>query len=156
MLWWLLCAVLVAVDRFTKLWAISGLKGAAAQSFIPKVLQFSYVENHGIAFGMLQNKHWLIIPVNLVILAICVWLTRDFVKKDKKIPAFALCLIASGAVGNLSDKIFYGYVVDFIETVFMDFPVFNLADVFVCSGAAILIVYILFFDKKEEKNGNHL
>ncbi len=156
MLWFLLCAALVAADRFSKLWAVSALKNAAPKGFIPKVLQFSYVENRGIAFGMLQNKHWLVIPVNIVILAVCAWIARDFVKKQQKIPAFALCLIASGAIGNLIDKIMLGYVVDFIETVFVDFPVFNLADVFVCTGAALLIVYILFFDKKEEKNGNSL
>ena len=83
MLWWLLCAVLVAADRFTKLWAVSDLKGAEAKNFIPKVLQFSYVENRGIAFGLMQNKHWLIITINLVVLAICAWITRDFVKKNK-------------------------------------------------------------------------
>ena len=153
---WILCgAFLVALDQLTKFWAILALKNAVPVTAVPGVLQFSYVENTGIAFGFLQDMHWFVIPVNIVILLVCIFMARMFVKQNKKISVAALCLIASGAVGNLIDKIFRGYVVDFIETVFMDFPVFNLADVFVCCGAALLAFYILFLDK-EEKDGNHL
>lgn len=146
-------AVLLISDQLTKLWAESALKSGALP-FIPKVLNFTYVQNRGIAFGMFQDMHYIIIPVTVVIMALCVFLAVKAYKCGKKLETFSLVMIVSGAVGNLIDKIRLGYVVDFINTLFMDFPVFNLADVFICIGAGLLFVCILFFDK-EEKNDNH-
>lgn len=155
MIWILAGAILVAADQLTKLWAVTSLKGQASVSFIPKLLQFTYVENTGIAFGMLKGMHWLVIPINIVIMTACVLMARSYNKKGAKLAVVALCMIVSGAFGNMLDKIFKGYVVDFIETVFVEFPVFNVADILVCCGAALLCIYVVFFDK-EEKNGNHL
>ena len=155
MIWILIGIIFVAADQFTKLWAVTALKGHASVSFIPKLLQFTYVENTGIAFGMLKGMHWLVIPINIVIMTVCVLMARSYNKKGAKLAVTALCMIVSGALGNMLDKIFKGYVVDFIETVFVEFPVFNVADILVCCGAALLCIYVVFFDK-EEKNGNHL
>lgn len=155
MIWILIGIIFVAADQFTKLWAVTALKGQASVPFIPKLLQFTYVENTGIAFGMLKGMHWLVIPVNFVIMAVCVWMASGYAKKNAKLAVIALCMIVSGAFGNMLDKIFKGYVVDFIETVFVEFPVFNVADILICCGAALLCIYVVFFDK-EEKHGNHL
>lgn len=146
-------AVLLISDQLTKLWAETALKSGSIP-FIPKVLDFTYVQNRGIAFGMLQDMHYIIIPLTIAIMALCIFLAVKAYRKGKKIETLSLVLIVSGAVGNVIDKIRLGYVVDFIHTLFMDFPVFNLADVFICIGAGLLFVYILFFDK-EEKNDNH-
>lgn len=149
----ILFAVLLISDQISKLWAQSVLK-SCAKPFIPHFLNFTYVENRGIAFGMFQNMHYIIIPLTLVIMVLCVFLSVKAHKEGKKLASLSFTLILSGAVGNLIDKIRLGYVVDFIHTLFMDFPVFNLADTFICIGAGLLFVYILFFDK-EEKNDNH-
>ena len=80
-----------------------------------------------------------------------------FMKKpESKLLKIATTFVFAGALGNAIDRVFLGYVVDFIETVFMDFPVFNVADILVCVGAGLFLVYELFFDtdiKKEKKNG---
>ncbi len=155
MSWILLSAVLVAADQLSKLWAVSALKGKETLTFIPKVLQFSYVENTGIAFGLLKNMHGLVIPMNILIMAICIFMAHGYAKRKANVATLSLCMIVAGAMGNLLDKIFKGYVVDFIETVFIEFPVFNVADILICCGAALLVIYVLFLDK-EEKDGNHL
>ena len=63
----------------------------------------------------------------------------------------ALSLLAGGAVGNLIDRVVYGYVVDFLDFCLIDFPVFNIADIFIVIGAILLAIYFIFFDKEEEK-----
>ncbi|MBQ7039931.1 MAG: signal peptidase II [Clostridia bacterium] len=148
-----LFVLLLASDQLTKLWAVSALENGSLP-FIPKILDFCYVENRGIAFGMFQNMHYIIIPVSIIVMGICIFLAVSAYKKGKKLAVLSLVMIVSGALGNIIDKIRLGYVVDFIHTLFMDFPVFNLADTFICIGAGLLAVYILFFDK-EEKDDNH-
>jgi len=147
-----LFVVLVLSDQLTKIWAVGALKNGPVP-FIPKILNFSYVENRGIAFGMLQDMHYIVIPFSILVMVLCLVLMIKANKKGKTLEAVSLVLVLSGAVGNLIDKLRLGYVVDFIHTLFMDFPVFNLADTFICIGAGLLAICVLF--DKEEKNENH-
>ena len=80
----------------------------------------------------------------------CIVLAVSCHKKKKMLAVWSLLLVVAGAAGNIIDKVMHGYVVDFICTTFIDFPVFNLADIFICVGAALFAVYILFFDKEEQ------
>ena len=148
-----LFAGVLILDQLTKLWAESALRNGSLP-FIPNVLDFTYVENRGIAFGMFQNMHYIIIPIMVVVMLVCAYLAIKAYKKNQKLAVVAFVLVLSGALGNLIDKIRLGYVIDFIHTLFMDFPVFNFADTIICIGAGLLSVHILFFDK-EEKNDNH-
>lgn len=150
----LLALLFVLLDQISKYIAILTLKGGDGISFIPHIMEFLYVENRGIAFGMLQGKSHFIIPLTIVILAVCIYFLIYYIKKSKHLPSIALTFIIGGAIGNLIDKLRLGYVVDFLHTTFMEFPVFNLADVFVCVGAGLFAMFILFFDK-EEKNENN-
>lgn len=145
--------LLVLMDQLSKLWASSALQSGAID-FIPGFLNFVYVENRGIAFGMLQNMHYIVIPISAIVIVFCVVMAVFAYKKGEKLLVSSLVMVIAGALGNIIDKIRLGYVVDFIHTEFMDFPVFNLADVFICVGAGLLAVYILFFDK-EGKNDNN-
>lgn len=153
----LICVVLFALllifDQASKIWALTFLKGNVSQPFIPHILEFSYLENRGIAFGMFQNKHEIIIPITVVIMIVCIGLAVYYAKKKQPLAVISFVMILSGAVGNLIDKVRLGYVVDFIHTLFIDFPVFNLADAFICIGTGLFALFIIFFDK-EEKNEN--
>lgn len=134
------------MDFFTKRWAVSVLKGADGIDVIKGVFRFSYVENRGAAFGILQNRRFVFIFLTLVITAALVF----YVFKNKKSgPFFKLstAFVVSGALGNLADRIILGYVVDFLDFCLINFPVFNVADCFVCIGAAMLAVYYIFIEK---------
>ncbi len=150
----LLILILLFIDQSTKIWAVSALKGAEAIDFIPNVLEFLYVENKGIAFGMLKGKSMFIIPLTIVILIVCVYFTIYYLRRKRHLAVTGLVMIVSGAIGNLIDKIRLHYVVDFIHTTFMEFPVFNIADIFICVGAGLFALFILFFDKEEENVNN--
>lgn len=153
-LYTLLVLLLIFIDQSTKIWAVSALKGAQAIDFIPKILEFLYVENRGIAFGMLKGKSMFIIPLTLVILLVCIYFVIFYFKRRKHLAVTGLVMILAGAIGNLVDKIRLGYVVDFIHTTFVEFPVFNMADIFICTGAGLFALFILFFDKEEENVNN--
>ena len=155
MIWLALAVLLVLLDQLTKWLVTVFLQPVGSAAFIPRILRLTYVENRGIAFGMFQNMQFLFIPLALLVVAGCCLLLRRYLQKKQNMPVLALTMIVSGAAGNLIDKCVRGYVVDFLETAFMEFPVFNVADICVCCGAVLFAVFILFFDK-EEKHENHL
>jgi len=114
---------------------------------IPGILSFTYVENRGAAHGILQGQVWFFIPVTIIV---CGFLLFFLIKNRKKAGLtmrWGLALVLAGAIGNLFDRITYGYVIDMIEVTFIEYPVFNLADNMVVIGTALFALYILFFDK---------
>ena len=124
------------------------LMGQKSRALVPTLLDLTYVENTGAAFGMLSGHPLLLAAISLIILAA---ITVYTIKKEQKHPLFmlAVALVVGGAVGNLIDRVFRGFVVDFLEFSFFDFPVFNLADCFVVVGVCLLAIQILFLEKGE-------
>ena len=143
-------AVLLLIDRITKIWANLWLSEKGPINFIKGILGFTYVENRGVAFGMLSDKLYIVLPVTIVVVIICVCV---YIKNRGKSKLFdtSLLFVITGAIGNIADKITRGFVVDFIEFRFIDFPVFNFADIYVCIGAALLIIYVLFGENNENR-----
>ena len=145
----------VISDRLTKYLAVKYLMPISSAKVLDGIFNLTYVENRGVAFGLFQNMHYIIVPLNILIVAFCVFLMIKAIKRNKKLFAFSINLIVAGAIGNIIDKICYGYVVDFLEFAFIDFPVFNLADILVCTGAFLTAIIILFtkdgdiFDNKK-------
>ncbi len=136
-------------DQISKLLTIRNLKAAGSVTLIKNVLDLTYVENRGAAFGIMQNARWIFIVITIA--AIAAMLIYKLKYKPKGLVANAsLCLLISGAVGNMIDRVFRGFVVDMIEVTFIDYPVFNVADCFVVVGAILLCVYILFIYKEKE------
>ena len=133
----------IALDQLTKVLICAYLYGGQI-SIIPQILRFSYVENTGMAFGMLSDHRWIFMVLSVIgIVAVGVYLWF-YVKT--KIGRTALALIIGGGIGNMIDRIFRGFVVDFID--FCAFPelwgwVFNIADAAVCVGAALFIFDLL-------------
>lgn len=125
-----------AADRVTKVLAMD-MQGPFA--LIPGVINARYVENTGAAFSLFSGRGvWLIAVTLLLIAGLCAWqLARPH---ENRVFRAGLWLIIGGGAGNLYDRVFLGYVVDFIETAFMRFPVFNIADVCVCVGAGLVIL----------------
>ena len=146
-----LAAASIGVDQWTKWIVLEHLAPVHSMDFIPGFLRWVYVENRGAAFGMLQNQRWLFLIITVVMLVFCVrYLLRGC---ESKWMGFALTLIIGGGIGNMIDRIFRGFVVDFISVSFFP-PVFNVADICVVVGAFLLIGMLslsIVEDWKKEK-----
>lgn len=145
------CVFLILLDQVTKLLALQNLKGQNPVTLIPDVFQLLYVENRGAAFGILQNRQWVFLIITVIVLAALVWALPKIPQERHFLPlTLCLCFIGAGAVGNMIDRIFRGYVIDFFYFKLIDFPVFNVADIYVTTAAVILIVLIVFLYKEED------
>ena len=140
----IICA-LVALDQYTKYLAVIHLKDKQAYIIINGVLELNYLENKGAAFGMLQNQKAFFIFVAVVILSVIgyVLLKAPDKKKYRKMHLL-LSLIAAGAIGNMIDRIRLNYVIDFIYFVLINFPIFNMADIYVTVSTVVLVILLLF------------
>lgn len=148
----IIAVLLVAVDQLTKLYAINVIRPQGTVTLIDDFYYLTYVENRGAAFGMLQNQRIIFIAVTLLIFAVFGYILCKY-KIEGKLFLAAVVLIFGGGVGNLIDRVFRGYVVDFLQFSFFA-PVCNLADYFITVGAVLLIVSVLFCKKNiEKKNG---
>lgn len=136
--------LLIFLDQLTKFLAVHHLKGSRAVSVIPGVFELYYLENRGAAFGIFANQQWIFIMIAMAMCAVAVYV-YIFLPAQRRYHAMRICviLLASGAVGNMIDRIFHRYVVDFLYISLIDFPVFNVADCYVVIGA-ILLVLLLF------------
>lgn len=145
--------LLFLADRALKVW-LTDLLADGSIVLIKGFLGLSYYENTGAAFSILEGGRWLLVALTSVAIGVMIWFL--LFKNKSKLLSWSLVLIIAGGIGNLYDRIVLGYVVDYIRTLFIDFPIFNLADCCVCIGAALLIIYIAFFDQSlnsEKKNG---
>ena len=144
-------ALLTGFDQLTKLLAVKNLKGKADIPLIPDVLYFQYLENRGAAFGIFQDrKIFLVLLTSLILVGVCYVLWK--IPADKKyIYLKLLCfLITAGGIGNLIDRVRRNYVIDFIYFAPIDFPVFNVADIYVSVGMVFLFTVVLFYYKDED------
>lgn len=143
--------ILVFLDQFTKQIVVQQLKGQSAYVLIRNVFQLEYLENRGAAFGLFQNQRIFFYISVLVISLVVIWFYGKVPMKKKYLP-LRICavLILSGAFGNCIDRIRLNYVVDFFYFKLINFPIFNVADIYVTVAAFLLIVLVLFYYKEEE------
>lgn len=151
---------LVGLDQMTKFLAVRFLKEGKDLILIPGVFSLTYLENRGAAFGMLENQQWFFVLGAAVISCLAAYVVIR-VPKEKKYGWLMvdMALVMAGAFGNLIDRVALGYVIDFLYISLIDFPVFNVADIYVTTGAILFFVLYLFspeerfaflFNKKPE------
>ncbi len=135
---------LIGVDQLTKSLAVNHLMGNESVVVIDKILSLTYVENRGAAYGLLSNNRFILLLLTVVLMIGIVYVLFNFEKyfKNKNLKVL-LVLILAGAFGNMIDRVFLGYVVDFLQFTFIDFPVFNFADICVVLGSVGLIIFSL-------------
>lgn len=142
---------LTALDQWTKALVSTHLKDAADIILIPGVFQLHYLENRGAAFGILQNQRFVFVILTLLYLAAAAWFFNRCPKNKKY---FLLHLIAAvltaGALGNFIDRLRLGYVVDFFYFSLINFPIFNVADIFVVAAFIGITASVLFLYKDED------
>ena len=150
----LFSAGVVALDQYTKYLTVANIALYSEVELIPGFLGFTYVKNTGAAFSSFQGQQWLFALIFLLFTAAVLW---EYFKKPMPFTTFerfCIAAIYAGGLGNMIDRVRLGYVVDMIETKFMEFPVFNVADCFICCGCVLLMVHLLIWNKpfwKEEK-----
>lgn len=138
----------LVIDLLSKYLAVSNLK-TASFSVIPNILSFTYVENTGAAFGIFTDGNMFLLVVSLLLFAAILCLVVKYRPKGKLLN-LAAGLVLGGAAGNIIDRIFNGFVVDFIELTFINYPVFNIADCCIVCGAILFAVRVIFFDEYEK------
>ena len=141
-------AVLVGLDQWTKYLAAAHLTAPIA--LWPGVFELQYCENRGVAFGMLQGQRWIFIPLTLVVVAVLLIMLFRSQWRHSRVFCISAALIVAGGIGNLIDRIFRGFVTDFLYFKLIDFPIFNVADCYVTIGAVLLFVYLLFLNKEQD------
>lgn len=147
--------VIIAIDQVTKYFAKSYLYPDKAKDFIKGFIEFRYAENTGMAFSMFSGARWLFVAITAVVVIACI--VYMFKKAQNNLWLYwTIGVLIAGAIGNLIDRIYLGYVIDFINPTFVNFAVFNIADCAVTLGAVSLVAYLVsdMFkkDDKESKN----
>ena len=145
--------ILTVADQLLKLWAISSLEPVGSITVIDNIFSLTYVENRGAAWGMMAGAKWylIIMPIIVIVAALAYLIIK---KVKQPLILWSVMLIISGGLGNLIDRIFRGFVVDYLHATFIDFPVFNLADCCITIGAGLLILYVILSEIKERKYKN--
>ncbi len=147
----ILLLVLVAGDQITKYLAVIKLKDQPAFNIIDGVLEFNYLENRGAAFGMLQNQKFFFVFVAVIFLGVIIYvLIKAPESKKYNSLHILLTMIAGGAIGNMIDRLRFDYVVDFIYFVLINFPIFNVADIYVTVATVVLVIQVLFIYKDND------
>ena len=155
MVYFIAAALLVALDQIVKHLVSTGIPQGGSVPFLPYIMDLTYVQNTGCAFSLLEEHTWLLTLTSAVLSVVLAWAVG---KKLFRHPLgrSALTLVLAGAVGNLIDRAVYGYVVDMFRTLFMNFAVFNVADICVVVGGIGAAVYYLFlYDKLEGGADEH-
>ena len=148
--WFWIAPVVVAADQLVK-WL--SIRLTESVTLIPGVMDFTYVENTGMAFSMLSGHTWLLGIISVVCIVLGWWVLRRYrLGAWSRIGAM---LMLGGAVGNMIDRLFRGYVVDMFETLFVNFAVFNVADAALTVGVIMMIISLLLCpeDWKEKQEG---
>ncbi len=140
---------LVFLDQFTKYLASSGLKGRPPVVLIPDVLELQYLENRGAAFGSLQGMQGVFWVLTLAFLAAAVYFYIRIPKTRHYLPLTACCVVlAAGALGNFIDRVANQYVIDFIYFSVIDFPIFNVADIYITLSFIAILLLVFFYYKE--------
>lgn len=151
MLWIAIAIVIIALDQISKLLILGNINLGQQ---IPVINDFFYIthwKNTGAAWGMFENGRFFFIPFTIILSIV---LIRVHMKSDSKFLKLVLTIILGGAMGNFIDRVYRGSVVDFLQFFFgsYQFPIFNIADSFVVIGTALMVFYILFMQKENQKN----
>lgn len=149
----LICAaILILFDQLSKYAAVLHLKGADALVLIDGVFELRYLENHGAAFGILQNQQTFFILSTSIVLILLAYIYLKRIPNERRFLWLNITMILffAGAIGNFIDRLTQNYVVDFFYFRLIDFPIFNVADIYVTVAAFLMIILGIFYYKEED------
>lgn len=147
-MYYLIAAAIVALDQWTKNLVVTRMELGQSIPLIPDVFHLTSHRNMGAAFGILQNQRWLFVIITIaVVIGILVSLVR--IGKRQPRVSLALSLVLGGAIGNFIDRVSTGQVVDFLDFTLINFPIFNLADMAITFGVALLLLDVLLEGRRK-------
>lgn len=154
MIWLIISVLLIIADQLLKYFVVSGMSVGDTAFSILNIFDITYVQNKGAAFSILSGKMSVLSVISIVfcIAVIVYWIRK---KPTHPLMCTALTMMFAGAFSNAIDRIFRGFVIDYIHTAFIEFPVFNIADICITVGAVLLALYVILFDKDEDKNAKN-
>ena len=154
-LWMALFALAITgADQLVKYLIVANIPLHGDAPLIPGIIKLTYVQNRGAAFSMLEGMQWLFVVIFVILTALLIF---EYFKKPMpftKLERWCIAAIYGGGLGNVIDRLFLGYVVDMFQTEFINFAIFNVADIFITCGCIFLMIHLAFFNKefwKEEK-----
>ena len=146
-----LVAVLIIIDQITKRIAVNVLADGLRIPLINGVLEFTFVQNRGAAFGIMQSALPFFVVITLAALCVITYFLLHIPSQKRYLPLrICLCFIAAGAIGNFIDRLRLSYVRDFIYFSLIDFPVFNVADIYITCATILLVLLMLFYYRDED------
>lgn len=146
----ILATALVAIDQLVKYLVRANIPLGGDAPFIPYLLDLTYVQNTGAAFSMLRSHTWVLTLIStVVVVGMCALLVKGFFKN--RLGLFSAALVLAGGMGNLIDRVIFGFVTDMFQTTFMDFAVFNVADCCITVGVPLLFLYVWLYVGKDGK-----
>lgn len=144
----LLALLIIISDQLIKYFISSNMFLGQSIPVVPQVFHLTYILNPGAAFGILENQRWLFIFIAVILIIAVIYFYR-YIKQLAKLFRIGIALLFGGAIGNMIDRIFIGKVVDYMD--FRIWPIFNLADIAIVSGCAIVAFYLLFHIERSDK-----
>lgn len=141
---------IVALDQITKYWAATAVRAAGSIPLIDGVFYFTYTENRGAAFSILQGQRWFFIVITILLMGLLLWLLKKGYVRNLW-GRLSMLFVLAGALGNFVDRLRLGYVIDLFDFRLINFAIFNVADVFVVGGGIMSVIYFLFMDEKLQK-----
>ena len=145
-----MAAVLLAADQYLKAWVVSNIPLGETAPLIPGLVQLRTVHNYGAAWSSFSGSGKLLLGVTgAIVLAVVILVSLRMVRHPLGLTA--AFLVISGGLGNIIDRARLGYVVDLFDLTFMEYPVFNVADIFVCVGCGLFILYVLLYEARAKK-----
>lgn len=147
----IIIAFLTSFDQLTKYMITGSFELYDSKNIIPNILSFTYIRNTGVAWGMFKGKRIIFLILTAVTLLFCIYIYSNIHDNKKyRLLRISLIILISGALGNMIDRIKLGYVIDFFDVDFMDFPVFNVADIYVVISMIALFLLLMFkYDNDE-------
>lgn len=150
-IYFIISGLLVALDQWVKWWIVNDLSLGETKNLIPGVLSLNHIRNTGAAWSLLEGKMWLFAVITVIAVVVVITLMIKNQKQGSRWLMVGLSLILAGAIGNFIDRVRLGYVVDMFQTDFMNFPIFNVADITLVCGVICILIYIILDEKEQGK-----
>lgn len=148
-LYYIFAAVIIGIDQWTKYLTVTHIPLHDVVEVVPGVLSWMYLQNSGAAWSILEGQMWFFYLITLVIVGVIIYYLQKY-GKNSRLLSIALAFILAGAVGNFIDRLRIEYVVDMIRLEFIDFPIFNVADMSLSIGVALMLLYVVL-DETDKK-----
>lgn len=150
-IYWIISALIIGLDQWVKWLIVDNFALGETKSVIPGILSLNHIRNFGAAWSLLEGKMWFFTVVTIIAVVVILTLMIKNRSNGNRWFMIGLTLILSGAIGNFIDRVRLGYVIDMFQTDFVNFPIFNVADISLVIGVICVLIYIILDEKEQRK-----